>query len=101
LLSLKDRRFLFHVFLNKILNWYINIDISSYIEFFSDSERYSLRVRDEPTLKKNYTRTNTFKLSFFNRIDDMWNALPLSVRLDSSISSFKKSVRDFLSSRIK
>ena len=46
--------------------------------------------RDELTLKKNYARTNTFKFSFFSRIVDMWNALPLSVRLDLSISSFKR-----------
>ena len=65
LLSLKDRCFLFDVlFFYKILNGYINIDISSYIEFYSDSERYSLRGRDELTLKKNYARTNTFKYSF-------------------------------------
>ena len=101
LLSLKDRRFLFDVlFFYKILNEYINIDVSSYIEFSSDSERYSLRGRDEPTLKKNYARTHTFKYSFFNRIVDMWNVLPPSVLLASSISSFKKGVRDFLSSRI-
>jgi len=50
---------------------FINIDISSNIKFYSDSERYSVRGRDELTLKKNYARTNTFKFSFFNRIDDM------------------------------
>ena len=56
------------VFFYKILNGYINIEISLYIEFYSDSERNSLRRRDELTLKKNYARTNTFKFSFFNRI---------------------------------
>ena len=55
-------------FFYKILNGYINIEISSYIEFYSDSERNSLRGRDELTLKKNYARTNTFKFSFFIRI---------------------------------
>ena len=56
------------VFFYKILNGYINIEISLYIEFYSDSERNSLRRRDELTLKKNYARTNTFKFSFFIRI---------------------------------
>ena len=51
-------------------------------------------------LKKNYARTDTFKFSFFNRIVDSWNVLPLSVRQASSISSFKRGVRDFLFSRI-
>ena len=100
LLSLTDRRFLFVLFFYKIFNGYINIDISSYIEFYSDSERYSLRGRDELTLKKNYARTNTFKYSFFNTIVDMWNVLPPSVRLASSISSFKRGARDFLTSSI-
>ena len=56
------------VFFYKILNGYINIEISLYIKFYSDSERNSLRGRDELTLKKNYARTNTFKFSFFIRI---------------------------------
>ena len=59
---------MFCCFFYKILNGYINIEISLYIEFYSDSERNSLRGRDELTLKKNYARTNTFKFSFFNRI---------------------------------
>ena len=50
---------------------YINIDLSTYVQFFSDSDRYPLRGKDECTLKKNYARTNTFKFSFFNRIVDM------------------------------
>ena len=59
---------------------------------------YSLTSRDELTLKKNYARTETFnKFSYFNRIVDMWNMLPLSTHCASSICSFKKGVRDFLS----
>ena len=101
LLSLKDRRFLLDVlFFYKALNGYINLDVSSYIQFYSNSEGYSLRGRDELILKKNYARTDTFKFSFFNRIVDSWNVLPLSVRQASSISSFKRGVRDFLFSRI-
>ena len=41
LLSLEQRRFLFDVlFLYKVLNGYINIDPSTYVQFFSDSDRY-------------------------------------------------------------
>ena len=87
------------LFLYKVLNGYIDIDISSYIQFYSDSQRYPLRRRNEFTLKKNYARTNTFKFSFFNRIVDMWNTLPLTVRQAENVSSFKRGVRDFLSSR--
>ena len=41
LLSLEQRRFLFDVlFLYKALNGYVNIDLSTYVQFFSDSDRY-------------------------------------------------------------
>ena len=33
---------------------------------------------------------------YFNRIVDVWNMLPLSIRYASSISGFKKGVRDYL-----
>ena len=96
LLSLEQRRFLFDVlFLYKALNGYINIDLSTYVQFFSDSDRYPSRGKDECTLKKNYAGTNTFKFSFFSRIVDMWNTLPL-IRQATTVASFKKGVREFL-----
>ena len=76
-MSLDQRRVLFDVlFLYKALNDYIKFDLSTYVQFFSDSDRYPLRGKDEYTLKKNYARTNTFKFSLFDRIMDMWNTLP-------------------------
>ena len=96
-LSLEHRRFLFDVlFYYKALNGYINIDMSTYVQFYSDTARYPLREKDSLTLKKNYSRTNTFKFSFFNRIVKMWNSLPFHVRSTSSISSFKRGVINFL-----
>ena len=88
------------LFLYKALNGYINIDLSTYVQFFSDSDQYSLRGKDEYTLTKNYARTNTFKFSFFNRIVDMWNTLPLLVRQPTTIASFKKGVREFLAGNV-
>ena len=101
-MSLEQRRFLFDVlFLYKALNGYINIDLSTYVQFFSDSDRYPLRGKDECTLKKNYARTNTFKFSFFNRIVDMWtHSIPLLVRQATTIASFKKGVTDFLAGNV-
>ena len=62
---LKKRRFLFDVlFPYKALDGYINIDLCIYVQFFSDSDRYLLRGKDECTLKKNYARTNTLSLVF-------------------------------------
>ena len=81
-----------YCFFHKILNGYINIDLSPFIQFFfSHSERYSLRGRDELALRKNYARTDTFIFSYFNRIVDTSNMLPLSTRRTSSICSFKGS----------
>ena len=66
LLSLEHRRLLFDVlFFYKALNGYIDIDMSAYVQFYSDTARYPLREKDSLTLKKNYARTNTFKFSFF------------------------------------
>ena len=66
LFSVEQRRFLFVVlFLYKVLNGYINVDPSTYVQFFSNSDRCPLRGK--------YECTNTFKFSFFNRIEDMWN----------------------------
>ena len=97
LLSLEQRRFLFDVlFLYKSLNGYINIDLFTYVQFFSDSDGYPLRGKDECTPKKNYARTNTFKLiSSFSRIVDMSNTLPL-IRQATTIASFKKGARELL-----
>ena len=100
-MSLEQRRFLFDVlFLYKALNGYISIDLSTYVQFFSDSDRYPLRGKDECTFKKNYARTNTFKFSFFNRIVDMWNTLPLRVCQPTIIASFKKGEREFLAGNV-
>ena len=38
----------------KVLNGYINIDVSAHIQFYSDSEEYPLTGRDELVLKKDY-----------------------------------------------
>ena len=90
LLSLEQRRFLFDVLLlYKALNGHIDVDLSNYV-------LYMLRRKDDCTLKKNYARTNIFKHSYFNRIVDMWNSLPHSVRRAHSVEIFKKSVRDIL-----
>ena len=78
----------------------MNIDLSTHVQFFSDSDRYPLSGKDECTLKKNYAITNTFKFIFFNRIVDMQKTLPLLVRQATTIASFKKGVREFLAGNV-
>lgn len=47
LLSLEDKRFLFDVLvLYKVPNGYISKDISTYIQFYTDSDKYHFRERD-------------------------------------------------------
>ena len=95
LLSLEQRRFLFDVlFLYKALNGYINIDLSTYVQFFSDSDRYPLRGKDECTLKKNYAIV-VIPLSFVFSVGSWTCGTPLLVRQATSIASFKKEVREF------
>ena len=64
LLSPEHRRFLWCTLFYKALNAYINIDMSAYVQFYSDTARYPIKEKDILTLKKNYARTNTFKFSF-------------------------------------
>ena len=84
----------------KVLNGFINIDLSPLIAFYSHSDRHSLRGRDNLTLKKQFARTDVFKFSYFNRIVDLWNSLPNSNRSATSVSNFKRGVREFLTSRL-
>ena len=74
----------------------ININLSAYVQFSSDSDKYSLRRKDECTLMKNYARTNLFQLRYFNRIVDMWTSVPLWVRQATSIANCKKVAREYL-----
>ena len=97
LLSLEKRRSLTDVtFLYKVLNGNIDIDISRIIEFHSEADRFSLRSTDFLTLKKKYARTNVLRYSFFHRIIDQWNQLPLDIRVSDDVNIFKTRVKKFL-----
>ena len=86
LMSLDKRRSLADVtFLYKVLNGIIDIDISKIIDFHSEADRFSLRAKDSLTLKKKYVRTNVLKYSFFHRITDQWNQLPLDIRVSDNV----------------
>ena len=65
LLSLEKRRSLTDVtFLYKVLHGNIDIAISKIIYFHSEADRFSLRFKDNLTLKKKYARTKVLKYSF-------------------------------------
>ena len=97
LMSLEKRRSLIDVtFLYKVLNGNIDIDISRIREFHSEADRFSLRSTDFLTLKNKYARTYILKYSFFHRIIDQWNQLPLDIRVSDDVNIFKTRVKKFL-----
>ena len=96
LMSLEKRRLLADVtFLCKALKGKINIDVHSYIEFYSTGDRHSLRHKDNLTLKKKYARTNVLKYSFFHRISDTWNLLPIETHSATTVNMFKARAKRF------
>ena len=43
-----------------------------------------------------FARTTNFKYTYFDRIVEMWNAIPLDIRLSPSCAVFKSGVKKFL-----
>ena len=67
----------------------------SYVNF--KTPKYNIR-NSEATLEKGLFKTDVFKFSFFNRIVDLWNCLPLGMRTIehfSFFSLFKSSITKF------
>ena len=97
MLSLEKRRYLFDVvFLYKVLNGYLNIELTPLLNFYSKADPYKFRHVDDYSLKRNYARTTKFKNSYFNRIVEMWNSLPLEIRLAPNLEAFKSKVKKFI-----
>ena len=97
LLTLEQRRFVDDVtFLFKALNGHLDVDFSQFLDFYSQEDRYLLRHFDTKSLKKKYARTNILKNSYFYRIVDEWNSLPLEVRSACNVDKFKASVIKFV-----
>ena len=95
LLTLEQRHFIINVtFLFKAFNGHLDVDFSQFLDFYSQEDRYLLRHFDAKSLKKKYAGTNILKNSYFYRIVDDWNSLPLEVHLACSVDKFKASVCD-------
>ena len=93
LLPLEYRREILDLcFFFKCLKGYIDFDVLSYVNF--KTPKYNIR-NSEAMLVKGLFKTNVFKFSFFNRIVDLWNCLPLDIRTIEHFSSFKNSVNNF------
>ena len=98
LLSLSNRRFTRDVtFFFNVINGHYDIDISNKLIFCKDRNTgYNLRKNDTQDLVPNFSRTDGFKYSFFNRIVNEWNGLPNHIRESNSIATFKKNVLSFI-----
>ena len=78
------------------LNGHLDVDYSQFLDFYSQEDRYLLRHFDTKSLKKKYARTNILKNSYFYRIVDEWNSLPLEVRSACNVVKFKAGVIKFV-----
>ena len=98
LLPLSNRRFTRDViFFFNVINGHYDIDISNKLIFCKDRNTgYNLRKNDTQDLVPNFSRTDGFKYSFFNRVVDEWNGLPNHIRESNSIATFKRNVLSFI-----
>ena len=80
-----------------VINGHYDIDISNKLIFCKDRNTgYNLRKNDTQDLVPNFSRTDGFKYSFFNRAVDEWNGLPNHIRESNSIATFKRNVLSFI-----
>ena len=85
--------YIFHIIHpQKYLKGYIDFNVLSYVNF--KTPKYNIR-NSEATLVKGLFKTDVFKFSFFNRIVDPWNCLPLGMRTIEHFSLFKSSINKF------
>ena len=63
---------------------------------WSKKQWYNFRKNDTQDLVPDFSRTDGFKYSFFNRIVNEWSGLPSHIRESNSIATFKKNVLSFI-----
>ena len=71
---------------------YTDFNVLSCVNF--KTPKYNIR-NSEPILVKGLFKTDVFKFSFFSRIVDVWNCLPLDIRTIEHFSSIKNSSNKF------
>ena len=96
--SLYDRRFIRDVtFLFNLMKGHYNIDSSDKLLFYRERNvDYNLRKNYSLDLANMYSRTNSFKYSYFIRIINEWNSPPDDVKESENISCFKHKLITFL-----
>ena len=84
-------------FFFKCLTGYIDFNVLSFVTF--KAPKYNI-TNSEAKLVKSLFKTDVFKFSFFNRIVDLWNCLPLDIRSVEHLSSFKNSIDKFFLNKV-
>jgi hypothetical protein len=85
-------------FLYKCIHHIIDVDFTDVLIFSSPTLTRSSGVN---ILKVRKTRTEAFKLSYFNRAVFLWNHLPLEIRCCTSLATFKSKLADFYSVKLR
>lgn len=65
-----------------------------YLNFYSQDDPYRFRHVDDYSLRTNFARTTNFKYTYFNGIIvEMWNSIPLDIRLSPSLAVCKSGMK--------
>ena len=72
------------------------MDVFPFLNFYSQDDLYRFRHVDDYSLKTDFARMNNFKYTYFNRIVEMWNLIPLHIRLSPCLAVFKSGMKKFL-----
>jgi hypothetical protein len=85
-------------YLYKCIHHIIDVDFTDVLTFSSPTQT---RSSDVNILKVQRTRTEAFKLSYFNRAVFLWNHLPFEIRCCTSLATFKSKLADFYSVKLR
>ena len=69
------------------------MDVFPFLNFCSQDDPYRFRHVDDYSLKTDFARMNNFKYTYFNRIVEMWNSIPLDIRLSPSLAVSKSGMK--------
>lgn len=70
---------------------YCNINVSEYTNIIAGRTRNAINSN----LRPNRVPTSLFRDSFSNRIDPLWNNIPLDIRETKALSTFKDSLFNY------
>ena len=85
--------------LYKLIYCDTNFNLANYVRFCNSGIVFTRSNADPNMLCTPHCNTDCFKSTFFNRIVNTWNSLPISIRLSKSISTLKNNIHNLLLNR--